>query len=375
MKIVIAPDSYKGSLESSQVAEHIARAFKDVHPELTVIQKPMADGGEGTLDALLAATDHKRQSIRLTGPLGDQIDSSYLILGDGTVVIEAASVLGLTLVPTDQRNPEKTTSYGLGEAILDALDHGYRTFMIALGGSSTNDGGLGILQALGLHVHDKQGNTVGSVGKDLYNVDSVNKSTLDSRLSECTFKIACDVSNPLTGSNGASHVYGPQKGASKRQTNQLDKALDKWGRLLDEGNMDTPGAGAAGGLGFAFLTLGGDLESGASLVSEAIELEESIKDADLLITGEGKSDEQTLHGKAPAFVADLGAEYGVPTLLLSGSIEGDRDQLRSKFMSSFSIVPSIISLGDCMTFASDYLYNTSVEIARLWGHIVERSER
>ncbi|KGP91761.1 glycerate kinase [Pontibacillus chungwhensis BH030062] len=372
MKIVIAPDSYKGSLESSEVAHHIARAFKDVHPELTVIQKPMADGGEGTLDALAAATDHKRQSIRLTGPLGDPIDSSYLILEDGTVAIEAASVLGLTLVPTDQRNPERTTSYGLGEAILDALERGYRTFMIALGGSSTNDGGLGILQALGLHVQGKQGKPVGSLSKDLYHIDSVDKSTLDPRLEECTFRVACDVSNPLTRPNGASHVYGPQKGASEEQVNQLDEALGKWGRLLNEDNMETPGAGAAGGLGFAFLTLGGELESGAKLVSEAIKLEESMKDADLLITGEGKSDEQTLYGKAPAYVADLAAEYGIPAILLSGSIEGDRDQLRSTFMSSFSIVPNIISLEDCMNHASNYLYDTSIEIARLWGHIVER---
>ncbi|MCD5323329.1 MULTISPECIES: glycerate kinase [Pontibacillus] len=374
MKIVIAPDSFKGSLASSEVAQHVARAFKDVHPELTVIQKPMADGGEGTIDALAAATDHKRQFIRLTGPLGDPIESSYLILGDDTVVIEAASVLGLTLVPSDQRNPEETTSTGLGEAIVNALDHGYRKFMIALGGSSTNDGGLGILQALGLTVQDNNGKEVGSFGKDLYQIDSVNKSTLDPRLKDCTFKIACDVSNPLTGSNGASHVYGPQKGASKEQVKKLDEALDKWGRLLDKSMMDTPGAGAAGGLGFSFLTLEGDLESGAHLVSEAIKLEEAIKDADLLITGEGKSDEQTLHGKAPAYVADLGADYGVPTILLSGSIEGDRDALRGKFMSSFSIVPSIISLDDCMKYASDYLYDTSVEVARLWGHILERSE-
>ncbi|WP_082232114.1 glycerate kinase [Halobacillus massiliensis] len=369
MNIVCAPDSFKGSLSSIEVAEGMARAFQSVDKGITTITKPMADGGEGTLEALAKATSHEKVSFTCTGPLGDASESWYIRLDDDRAVIEGANISGLPLVPKEKQNPDHTTTYGIGEAIRHALDAGQRNLIIAIGGSSTNDGGHGMLLALGMKAYDKNGKQTGILGKDLFQMEQIDLSSLDPRLKEATIRIACDVDNPLTGPKGASHIYGPQKGADEQQVKAYDHALGKYGRLIEEALgrelMDVPGAGAAGGLGFAFLALGAELASGAKLVAEAIDLKEAIAEADFVLTGEGQSDEQTLYGKAPGYVAELARENKTPVILMSGSISGDYEKLNELFTSCLSIVPGPCSLEECIENAEHNLYQAAQQVARL----------
>ncbi|GEN54494.1 glycerate kinase [Halobacillus faecis] len=369
MKVVFAPDSYKGSLSSIQVAEVMEKAFHSVIPSVNTIVKPMADGGEGTLEVFSASVNHEKVFFSCKGPLGEKRESWYVKLNDHQAVIEGAEIAGLPLVPTEKRNPDHTTSYGIGQAITHALDEGCTNIMVAIGGSSTNDGGLGMLQALGMKTYDEKGKETGMYGKDLHALKRVDVSELDSRLKDVTIRVASDVDNPLTGPRGASQIYGPQKGATEQQVYAYDHALDHYGKLLEEeldkNIMDTPGAGAAGGLGFAFLTIGAQLESGAQLIGEAIQLKESFRDADYIITGEGQSDEQTLYGKAPGYVAELAKENQTPVLLLSGSLGANYGALNERFTSCFSIAPGPVSLEDCLKNAEEYLFETSRQIARL----------
>ncbi|MCA0971376.1 glycerate kinase [Halobacillus litoralis] len=368
MRVVFAPDSFKGSLSSIDVAAIMSEAFKSVDPKLTSIIKPMADGGEGTLESLITATSHKKVPINCTGPLGESLRSWYVELPNHAV-IEGALIAGLPLVPEEKRNPDNTTSYGIGEAIRHALDQGHRKFIIAIGGSSSNDGGIGMLQALGMKAYDVNGNEVGPYGRDLHSIEHIDFSGLDKRLDEAKIQVACDVDNPLTGPRGASQVYGPQKGATDQQISRYDDSLSRYGSLVEEALgkslMTQKGAGAAGGIGFAFLTLGASLESGAKLVAEAISLDEAIQYADLVLTGEGQSDEQTLYGKAPGYVAELAFKNQVPAILLSGSLDGPLQELNKRFNSCFSIVPGPKSLEDCMEHAEEYLYQAAQQIARL----------
>ncbi|WP_173918164.1 glycerate kinase [Halobacillus sp. Marseille-Q1614] len=369
MKVVFAPDSFKGSLSSIEVTQTMAHAFQSVNKEITTISKPMADGGEGTLEALSKATNHEKVSFSCRGPLGEDSESWYIRLDDERAVIEGANIAGLPLVPKDKQNPDLTTTYGLGEAIRHALDNGQRDLMVAIGGSSTNDGGLGMLQALGMKAFDQNGQEAGIFGRDLFQIEHVDLSSLDPRLKETSIRIACDVDNPLTGTRGASHVYGPQKGATEQQVRHYDQALETYGRLIEkelgQDLMEVPGAGAAGGLGFAFLTMGAKLESGAKLVAEAIDLRASIEEADYVLTGEGQSDEQTLYGKAPGYVAELAQEFQKPVILLSGGISGDYEKLNELFTSCFSIVPGPSSLDQCIENAEHNLYQATQQIARL----------
>lgn len=368
MKIVIAPDSYKGSLTAMEVTNTIEQAFNELGDH-EIIKKPMADGGEGTIEAILSATNGQEIKLTTSGPLGNPIETSYAIINRSTAIIETAMHAGLYQVPHDKRNPDQTTTYGMGEAILDAMDRGCKEVIIGLGGSATNDGGLGLLQALGLKAYNKQGEIADKFGKDLLDLDSIDIDGLDSRLENITFRVACDVDNPLCGKLGASAVYGPQKGANASQIKKYDQALANFADLLENTLQtrwrDEEGAGAAGGLGFAFLTIGGKLESGASLIAEAINLEENIRQADLVITGEGQSDEQTLYGKAPGYVADLGNAHQVPTILLSGSLGDKNEKLREKFAGCFSIVNKPLTLEECMKNSKQLLTEQAKQILTL----------
>ncbi|UOR13494.1 glycerate kinase [Halobacillus amylolyticus] len=370
MKIVLAPDSFKGSLTSAQASEAMEKAIHSVDSRIETIVKPMADGGEGTLEALLKATKGERVSFTCRGPLGDDSESSFVEIEDEGAVIEGANISGLPMVPREKRNPDLTTTYGMGEAILHALDRGNKQFIIGLGGSSTNDGGLGMLQALGMKAFDANGKPVGPFGKDIFQVDTVDLNFVDPRLKDVTIKVACDVDNPLTGERGASHVYGPQKGATSDQIEAYDKALGKYGRLIEQATdrqfANEEGAGAAGGLGFAFLAIGAELHSGAKLVSDAIGLAAAIQQADLVITGEGQSDVQTLYGKAPGYVANLATTFGKPAILLSGSLEGDLRKMNEMFSGCFSIVPGPRTLAECMNEGEGYLYEACRQLTHLF---------
>ncbi|RDY71597.1 glycerate kinase [Halobacillus trueperi] len=369
MKVVFAPDSYKGSLSSIQVAEVMKKAWHAVIPDSETIMKPMADGGEGTLEVFSTSVSHEKVYLSCKGPLGENHESWYVKLDDQRAVIEGAAIAGLPLVPTEERNPDHTTSYGIGQAITHALNEGCTNLIVAIGGSSTNDGGLGMLQALGMKTYDENGQETGMYGKDLHAVKRVDFSELDPLLKDVTIRVASDVDNPLTGPQGASHIYGPQKGATEQQVNAYDHALDHYGKLIEEvfdkNIMNTPGAGAAGGLGFAFLTIGAQLESGAQLIGEAIQLKKAIHDADYIITGEGQSDDQTLFGKAPGYVAELAKENHTPVLLISGSLGANYGALNEIFTSCFSIAPGPSSLEDCLKNAEEYLFETTRQIARL----------
>lgn len=363
MNIVIAPDSFKGSLTSIQASRIIEASILDIKNDYKVTIKPMADGGEGTLQALLTAIQGEIIPVTCTGPLGQQINTTYAIVKSHTAIIEYASIAGLILVPVDQRNPDFTTSFGIGEVMIDALNKGCTSFVIGLGGSATNDGGLGMLQALGMQTQNDSEECL--FGKDLHNITKVDFSKIDSRLAGIDIKIACDVDNPLCGSNGASAVYGPQKGATKQQIQQYDLSLDKYSDLVEaevnQSIKEYPGAGAAGGLGFAFLAIQANLISGAELLADAMNLEDAIQNADLVITGEGQSDAQTLYGKAPSYIASLAAKHNVPTVLISGSLQ-DVDQLSKRFSGCFSIINRPLTLDECMKQADSLLYEQTKQI-------------
>lgn len=351
MKFVLAPDSYKGTLSQMDVSQVMKQAILNRYPNSKVITKPMADGGEGTLDALLDATDQsERIPVQVTGPLGEQIDTSIGVVNGDTAVIEVAAIAGLPFVPEALRNPMETTTYGIGEAIGIVLDRGIRKFVIGLGGSATNDGGFGMLVALGVTIKASENKALSMKGKGLLDIQTIDFHTIDSRIWDCEIQIASDVDNPLYGPNGATYIFGPQKGATSEQMAKLDTAMNKYSQLaedalnLNETLVNFPGAGAAGGLGFAFLLLQAEIISGAKLVAKTIELEKEIADADLVFTGEGKSDMQTLFGKAPGYVAELARKHGVKVYLVSGSVEDEDGKLQEYFSEIFSLVDGKISL-------------------------------
>lgn len=368
MKIILAPDSFKGSLTSLQVTSIMKQAIQSLNQDNQIIQKPMADGGEGTVDSLITASKGTRIPINCTGPLGNEISTYYGIIDQNIAVIEIANIAGLTQVDIEQQNPDNTTTYGLGEVITDALNRDCKTLIIGLGGSATNDAGLGMLTALGIEAFDHQGNKSGIYGRDLLRVKSVNSNNLDSRLKDIQIKVAYDVQNPLTGEKGASAIYGPQKGATQKQIFAYDEAMDRFAHLLvhsETSIIKRSGAGAAGGLGFALLTLNAELIPGAQLIGEASHLADAIKQADLILTGEGQSDEQTLFGKAPGYVADLSSKYNVPTILISGGLNDNIEALLTKFSGCFSIIDRPLSLEECMDQAEELLYQQTKQLINL----------
>ncbi|MBM3116492.1 glycerate kinase [Jeongeupia naejangsanensis] len=329
MKIVIAPDSYKESLSALDVAINIEAGMREIWPDADYVKLPVADGGEGTVAAMVDALNGKLVHTSVTGPLGDCVQAFYGLSGDGqTAVIEMAAASGLALVPPSLRNPLQTTTYGTGELIRAALDAGARRFIIGIGGSATNDGGAGMVQALGAKLLDRDGREIGFGGGALARLAQIDIGGLDPRLAECRIDVACDVDNPLTGPKGASHVFGPQKGATPEIVAQLDANLAHYASIIghDLGvHVDTvPGAGAAGGMGAAMLAfLGGTLRPGIEIVMEAVGLDTIVADADLVITGEGRIDSQTIHGKTPIGVARVAKRHGKPVIGIAGCLTPD----------------------------------------------------
>ena len=365
MKIVIAPDSFKGSLTALQVAEAIEAGLRRVFPTASIEKVPMADGGEGTVQSLVDATGGEILTARVRDPLGNRIDAQYGVLGDGiTAVIEMAAASGLTLVPLDKRDPRVTTTYGTGELIRAALTRGCRKLIIGIGGSATNDGGAGMAQALGAKLLTASNEQIGSGGGSLATLSSIDLSELDERIHEMETVVACDVNNPLTGKEGASHVYGPQKGATPEMIEELDANLAHFNKIVqrDLGKSvgDVPGAGAAGGLGAGLMAfLNASLKSGIEIVTEATQLSEQFAGADLVITGEGQINFQTVFGKTPVGVAKVAKIHNIPVIAIAGSIADDSDGVYDAGIDAMiDIVPEPMSLDTAIENAT-----TLIEIA------------
>lgn len=371
MKIVIAPDSFKGTFTAVAAADIIERGVKEVFPDANIVKVPMADGGEGTVEALVKSTGGCLINCKAVGPLGKKVDAYYGILGDSeTAVIETAAASGITLIPADKRNPLVTTTYGTGELIKDALDRGCRKFIIGLGGSATNDGGAGMAAALGIRLLDENGNELGLGGGKLGKLYKIDCSGLDKRLHDCSFKAACDVDNPLCGKYGASYVFGPQKGAGGQTVAYLDKCLEHYAEIVsrDVGTdiMNIPGAGAAGGLGGGIVAfLGAQLVKGAEIISKAAKLDKKLANADLVITGEGAIDRQTSFGKTPYGVAQIAKKYGKPVIAIAGKIGKGADELYSKgFDCIVSTSEGPATLEEAMENGMELLQRASARIMR-----------
>ncbi|PVX42886.1 glycerate 2-kinase [Pasteurella langaaensis DSM 22999] len=355
MKIVIAPDSYKESLSALQVANAIEKGFKHIFPNATYLKVPVADGGEGTVDTMIEATAGKKIELAVVGALGTALTGFGGISGDSKVAfIEVAAACGIEQVPAEQRNPLITTTYGVGELILSALDLGVRHFIVGLGGSATNDGGAGMLQALGAKLLDEKGKQLGYGGAELIRLAKIDLSEFDPRLKECRFDVACDVTNPLVGEKGASAIFGPQKGATPEMVKQLDQALNHYADVIaDDLHVEVkniPGAGAAGGLGAAFAgVLKAELKSGIGIITELLKLEEKMKDANLVITGEGRLDHQSINGKVPVGVAAVAKRHNIPVIGIAGSLGQDIDVVYEYGLDAvFSVLNKVCSLTEAL---------------------------
>ncbi|SDF24383.1 glycerate kinase [Phytopseudomonas seleniipraecipitans] len=372
MKIVIAPDSFKESLSAPEVAQAIARGWLAVYPDAEIALCPMADGGEGTVDAVLAATGGERRELTVQGPLATQVQAHWGWLGDGTAVIEMAAASGLHWVPSAQRDARVTSSYGTGELIRAALDAGATRIILGLGGSATNDGGSGLLRALGARFLDAGGNELRPGGAALAKLQRVDLSALDARLHDVQVDVAADVDNPLCGPRGASAVFGPQKGANPAQVEELDAALARMAEVvseaLGEDFSNFPGVGAAGGLGFAAKAFfDARFRPGVELVAELSGLAEAVAGADLVITGEGRLDAQSLHGKTPVGVARVAQAQGVPVVALAGSLGDGYQQVREAGIeAAFSLAPGPISLEYACAHAAEELEARAADLARFW---------
>ncbi|HSX69953.1 MAG TPA: glycerate kinase [Pseudomonas sp.] len=372
MKIVIAPDSFKESLSAPDVAAAIARGWTQVFPDAEVLLRPMADGGEGTVDAVLAATGGDRRELTVRGPLGEPVLAHWGWLGDATAVLEMAAASGLHWVPRERRDATVTTSYGTGELIRAALDAGAERIILGLGGSATNDGGVGLLQALGVRFLDADERELPPGGAALARLARIDVAQMDPRLLQAKVEIAADVDNPLCGPKGASAVFGPQKGASLQQVELLDAALGCYARVaaatLGEDHSGVPGVGAAGGLGFAAKAfLHASFRPGIELVAELSGLAEAVQGADLVITGEGRLDSQSLHGKTPIGVARVARAAGVPVIALAGSLgEGYQAVYEAGIEAAFSLTSGPQSLEQAMHGAAAELQARACDLARIW---------
>ncbi|WP_434676360.1 glycerate kinase [Pseudomonas sp. D3-10] len=373
MKVVIAPDSFKDSLSADGVAQAIALGLAEVLPNAELVQCPMADGGEGTVEAILAALDGECRHAKVRGPLGVEVSARWGWLAQTrTAVIEMAEASGLQLVALEQRNACLSSSYGTGQLILDALDAGAKTIILTIGGSATNDGGAGMLNALGVRFQDGDGRELTPDGLALSGLCSIDLSKMDPRLHSTRFEVAADVDNPLCGAHGASFTFGRQKGASSEQIEQLDQALthfaDCCAVVLAQDVRDVPGAGAAGGMGFAAKAfLGASFRPGIEVVAELVGLADKIKGADLVITGEGRCDGQTLRGKTPMGVARIAREQGVPVVILAGTLGERYEALYEHGVdAAFALVSGPMSLADACQQAPRLLRERARDIARLW---------
>ena len=376
MKAVIAIDSLKGSLSSIEAGQAIAEGIKKADAKADVVIRPLADGGEGTVEALVCGMNGTLQHVKVTGPLGDPVVCEYGIIDETkTAVIEMSGAAGITLVPDAKRNPLYTTTYGVGEVIRDGIEKGCRRFIVGIGGSATNDGGIGMMQALGYGFLNKDGEQVpfGAIG--LRELETITDTYVLPELAECEFKIACDVTNPLCGENGCSAVYGPQKGANPSMIMEMDKWLRYYAALAREkfpkANLNEPGTGAAGGLGFAFLTFtNAVLESGIKIVLEETKLESFVKDADVVVTGEGRLDFQTAMGKAPVGVAGLAKKFDIPVLAFAGSVTKDATECNKNGIDAFfPILRGISTLEEAMKpeNAKQNLADTAEQAFRLFN--------
>ncbi|WNP35480.1 glycerate kinase [Enterobacter kobei] len=370
MKIVIAPDSYKESLSALDVATAIERGFKEIFPDAEYVKLPVADGGEGTVEAMVAATHGRIVNVNVTGPLGEPVAGFYGISGDEqSAFIEMAAASGLELVPAAQRDPLITTSWGTGELIRHALDAGVKHIIIGLGGSATNDGGAGMVQALGATLLNAQGNALGHGGGELASLARIDVSKLDPRLKTCRIEVACDVTNPLTGEQGASAIFGPQKGATGETIALLDNALHHYARIiqrdLDVDVLTLAGGGAAGGMGAGLYAFSGaELRRGIEIVTDALHLAEHVADADLVITGEGRIDSQTVHGKVPVGVAKVAKGYNKPVIGIAGSLTADVGIVHEHGLDAvFSVIYSICSLDDALKNAGENVRMTARNVA------------
>ncbi|MEN2751318.1 glycerate kinase [Psychrobacter sp. FBL11] len=346
MKILIAPDSFKESLAALEVCRAIQSGFRQIFPDADYTLLPMADGGEGTSAVLSYVLGGRWKNVVVNDPLMRPITAKYLLLENKTAVIEIAHACGLHLLTTDERNPLVTSTYGVGELIADALSEGVKRIIIGLGGSATNDAGLGMLMALGMNFYDHDGKSVAQGGSELANLKQIDGTKLHPKLQDTVFEVACDVTNPLCGSSGASAIFGPQKGAIPEQVARLDKALSHFAMVSGQhGYQDyqnIAGAGAAGGLGFALMTFcGANLKSGFDTVAEAVSLEEHIANADLVITGEGKLDAQTLMGKVAGGISQLAKASHKPVIAICGSVDGLNPDQTTQFD---VVMPSIQKL-------------------------------
>ncbi|MGF1738538.1 glycerate kinase [Photobacterium satsumensis] len=372
MKIIIAPDSYKESLTAMEVATAIEAGFRQVLPEAEYHKLPMADGGEGTVQSLVDATNGSIIEQSVTGPLGEQVEGFYGVMGDGrTAIIEMAAASGLHLVAPELRNPLKTTTFGTGELIKAALDKGVEHIIVGIGGSATNDGGIGMAQALGIRLLDESGEEVGYGGAELARIATIDKTHLDPRLATVKLEVACDVDNPLCGPKGASHIFGPQKGASPEMVEQLDANLAHYADIikaqLGRDVKDMAGAGAAGGLGAALLgLLDASLRPGIDIVMDAVNLLDVCADADLVITGEGRIDSQTVHGKTPIGVARTAKRFHIPVIGIAGCLAADCDAVYDHGIDAvFSVTPRAMDLQTAMDEAAFNVEMTARNVAAM----------
>lgn len=355
MKVVVALDSFKGSLSSMEAGRAVKAGILAAIPDASVVVKPLADGGEGTTDALIEGLGGERIALTVTGPLGQPVSSCYGCLNQSsTAVMEMAAAAGIPLVSPDKRYPLAASTYGVGEMINDAISRGLRDFIIGIGGSATNDGGIGMLKALGFRFLNRDGQDVGEGAQALAKVSSIDTKGRNPLLSQCRFRIACDVTNPLCGKNGATYIYGPQKGVTDDMLEDLDNAMAHYAAVvsgtLDSHFADTPGAGAAGGLGFAFLSfLNASLTPGIELILKATGLESELSDADIVVTGEGRLDGQTAMGKAPVGVARLAKKYGAKVIAFAGSVTKEASACNQAGIDGyFPIVRGITTLEEAM---------------------------
>jgi glycerate kinase len=372
MRVVVAPDSYKGSITALGVAEAIERGVRAVFPGADVSKVPIADGGEGTVDALVVATKGRIEERTVRGPLGDPVSARWGVLGDGeTAVIEMAAASGLPLVPRERRDPRVTTTYGTGELVRAALDARLRKLVVGIGGSATNDGGAGFASALGVRFLDAAGRELPEGGAALARLERIDLSGLDPRLAAARIVVACDVDNPLIGSRGASAVFGPQKGATPDMVRELDAALARYAEVARAATgrdvAMEPGAGAAGGLGGGLLLFTpARLRSGVSIVLETTDFDALVKGADLVITGEGRTDFQTAMGKAPVGVAAAAKRHGVPVVCLAGGLgDGAGDVLTKGIDALASTVPGPMSLEECLARGSELVEAGAERLCRM----------
>lgn len=376
LTIVLAPDSFKESMTAKEACEAMERGIKKVNDKITCIHVPMADGGEGTMQSLVDATNGEVYLQKVVGPLGNEVEGKYGILGDGeTGILEMASASGIHLVPKEKRNPLITTTYGTGQLIKACLDYGVKRLLIGIGGSATNDGGIGVVQALGGRLLDKDGKELGYGGGELAKLASIDLSNFDTRLKNVIVEVACDVTNPLCGEEGASKVFGPQKGATPEMVEILDKNLKHYAAIIKEqlnkDVLDIPGAGAAGGLGAGLMSfLNGKLKKGIEMVIQYARLEEKIKKADMVWTGEGSIDFQTQFGKTPLGVAAIAKKHNKPVVAMAGKVGEDIDILYKMGIDSiFGIMKGVTSIEEALLMGQENIEKTAENIVRLMNLI------